>query len=60
MAIIKKKELKSLPKKELEKKLEEMERMAIELRGEGRHESLASVRKTISRIKTYLSHQHEA
>ena len=53
--VVKKKELKGLPEDELKKKLGEMEKTLIELRGEGRLEATRSVRKTIARIKTYLS-----
>lgn len=49
-----------MTKKELEAKLAEMESVSLELRGEGRKELLKPVKKTITRIKTYLSHKREA
>ena len=60
MVTTKKKELRKMTKKELEAKLAEMESVSLELRGEGRKELLKPVKKTIARIKTYLSQKGEA
>ena len=44
-----------MTEKELKEKLAEMEKVSLELRGEGKRELLKPVKKTIARIKTYLS-----
>ena len=52
MAVIKKKELQKLTPEERNKKIVELERAILELRGEGRKEKIKPLRKTIARLRT--------
>ncbi len=60
MAMAKKKDLNKMTEKELREKLAEMEKVSLELRGEGKKELMKPVKKTIARIKTILSQKGEA
>jgi len=52
---IKKNERKGMTKAEAEKKVEEVERMLLEARGEGKKEKTKALKKTIAQLKTIIN-----
>ena len=52
---IKKNERKNMTKVEAEKKLAEVEKALLELRGEGRYEKTKALKKTIAQLKTIIN-----
>ncbi len=54
MALIKKLEMKKLSKVQAEQKVLEMERIMLELHGEGKMEKSKSVKKTIAALKFHI------
>ena len=54
MAVIKNNELKSMPPKEAEAKITELEKAILELHGEGKREKIKPLRRTIAKLKTII------
>ncbi len=55
MAAIRKNELRKMSPKEAEAKIVQLERVLLELEGEGKHEKKKPVKKGIAKLKTLLS-----
>lgn len=58
MSMIKKTELKKLNKEQTEQKIHDMEKVLLELYGEGKPEKAKSVKKSVAALKFHLSELH--
>ena len=55
MAVLKKKDFKNLTVEEATKKITDLNRVMLQLEGEGKREKRAPVKKAIAQLKTFLT-----